>query len=118
MPRADVSILQPGMIAGEDVRSFHGKNLAPRGTQLEASHILAFKTWGIQSVEIAADLASSSSDDDVEASCEEHVAMRFGNADLSHPLLRCLYALAVQRCHSSRTQTSAESEPLPTGRLP
>ena len=55
MAKVKVESLEPGMIAGADVKNLDGMLLMPTGCELSERHIRILKTWGIAEITVQTD---------------------------------------------------------------
>ena len=55
MAKVKVENLEPGMIAGADVKNLDGMLLMPAGGELSERHIRILNTWGIAEVAVRTD---------------------------------------------------------------
>jgi hypothetical protein len=52
MAKVKTECLQPGMVAGADVRNMDGMLLMPSGCELSDRHIRILKTWGVAEITV------------------------------------------------------------------
>jgi hypothetical protein len=103
--KTNIDKLEPGMVLTEDVRDRRGRLLISAGAEIEAKHLVIFRTWGVNEVSVGNDSSDANSsttnhaiDPHEVAQMEESLKPRFRFTDLSHPAMRELLRLnAVQR---------------------
>lgn len=103
--------LIPGMVLASDVRDRSGRLLLRGGTELNDRHLYILRTWGIIEVELAgADEDSESPGPangiapELSSAIEGEITPRFRHADLTHPAVRELLRIRIDReaCHGDR----------------
>lgn len=93
---------QVGMVLASPVSDRRGRLLMPEGRALGEKHLDALPMWGISHIEIEGE-DELSEDLNVEvapwavARAGEEMAHRLLHADLSHPVMKEIAALAIQR---------------------
>lgn len=103
MSMVALDMLQPGMVLAAEVRDKGGRLLLGEGVELEAKHLLIFRTWGVVEVDIVGDVEPQADilPDDISLEelerARELVRPRFIHANLEHPAMNELYQLAAIR---------------------
>lgn len=93
---------QIGMMLAAPISDRRGRLLMPAGKELGNKHLDALPMWGISHIEIEGD---EGLEEDLQeevapwavAQAGEEMAHRFLHADLTHPAMKELNALAVHR---------------------
>lgn len=96
--------LEPGMVLAADVHDRAGRMLLGAGGELTAKHLVIFRTWGVEEVEIAGfdDLPGGEGESgeissESTAAAEAALVPLFSTANREHPALVELFRLAVLR---------------------
>ena len=84
------------MVLAADVVAPSGQRIAGIGAILSDKHLGAFRTWGVQAIEITED-SGPSVDPSVLNEARRTVAPRFAGQPTAHPVIRELFRLAVDR---------------------
>lgn len=99
-----VDNLEVGMVLAADVKDRNGRMLLGAGAELTQKHLVIFRTWGIDEVDIAGiDYAETETplpaelDPAAVAAAEQLVAPLFCHAGTGHPALKELLRLAAIR---------------------
>ena len=103
MPMITLENLEPGMVLAGEVRDRNGRLLLGEGAELEAKHLLIFRTWGIVEAAIAGeDLPDTSVPHDTITAekleqARDRLLPRYCHTDLEQPATSELLRLAVLR---------------------
>lgn len=97
-----VSALRPGQVLAAPVTNLHGQVLLAQGVTLSARQITTLKAWGVDSVAVVAEAASSPTasatpPEETLRQATLAVDLVFRGGQLGHPLLEELYRLAIVR---------------------
>ncbi len=96
MPRISSALAAVGMILAEDVVAPSGQRIAGTGATLTEKHLVAFQTWGVAAIAIAAG-SGPAVDPQKLAEARRAVAPRFAGQPTDHPAIREFFRLAVDR---------------------
>ena len=103
MPMITLENLEPGMVLADAVRDRNGRVLLGEGIEIEAKHLLIFRTWGIVEAAIVGEDGSDTSvlPDTVTVEKLDQAKRRllplYCHTDLEHPAVCELLRLAVIR---------------------
>ena len=96
--------LIPGMVLASDVRDRSGRLLLRGGTELNDRHLYILRTWGILEAEVAGaeeDLESpelaNAIAPELWSAIEGEITPLFHHADLSHPAVKELLRIRIDR---------------------
>jgi hypothetical protein len=98
-----IDSLIPGMVLAGNVLDRNGRLLLAAGIELEAKHLMIFRTWGVGEADIAGleDPAAQRPIEELTGEALEQVRQlllpRYRHADLNHPVIAELLRLAVLR---------------------
>ena len=99
-----IEFLEPGMVLARDVRIDSGMVLLGAGAELNARHILIFKSWGVSEVEIkGVDPAALNTqillrlDGARQAAVERELDRLFQHNDLTDPVIEELRRICLAR---------------------
>ena len=103
MPMIALANLEPGMVLADAVHDRNGRLLLGEGVEIEAKHLLIFRTWGIAEAAVVGEDGSDTSvlPDTVTVEKLEQARSRllplYCHTDLEHPAVCELLRLAVIR---------------------
>jgi len=103
MAHIPVEKAEAGMVLAEPVLDRRGRLLMPAGRELEEKHLEALPMWGIAHVQVEGEGMPDEGKLMEEmapwavAQAGEEVAHRFVHADVTHPVMKELRALAIRR---------------------
>ncbi len=96
--------LIPGMVLASDVRDRSGRLLLRGGTELNDRHLYILRTWGIIEVELAGAEEDPEGPEfangiapELWSAIEGEITPLFHHADLSHPAVRELLRIRIDR---------------------
>ncbi len=107
--------LNQGMVLADDVKDMNARLLLSKGLRIESKHIRMFKMWGIGEVDVVGDHddeenTDSGNDPALIQIVADHTKQLFKFNDLSHALIKELFALSV--AHRIRNQPTRMDEPV------
>ncbi|MEF2229790.1 MAG: HDOD domain-containing protein [Pseudodesulfovibrio sp.] len=104
MPILTLDDIQPGMVLAEDLATFDGRMLLPRGAVITEAHLRTCRVWGIAEASIQGDededdypTSLDQLDPEVLDVCKILAARRFLLNPSSHPVVREMARLFVLR---------------------
>lgn len=98
-----IDSLIPGMMLAGNVLDRNGRLLLAAGIELEARHLMIFRTWGVGEADIAglenpvAQPPSAELSGEALEKVRQLLLPRYQHADLNHPVIAELLRLAVLR---------------------
>ena len=97
--------LEAGMVLADDVHDRAGRMLLGAGAELTAKHLVVFRTWGVEEVEIVGvddgaggeQLLPPDVTPDMLADAAAILTPQFATSNLDHPAMAELFRLATLR---------------------
>lgn len=94
--KVSLSAVQPGMVLAAPVLGPGGRQLADAGTVITDQHLKVMRVWGIDAVAVVGTDRVPVSDAILQAA-QRQVAPLFRGQPVEHPVVRALFAVAVER---------------------
>lgn len=104
MGKLVIDQLEAGMVVGTDVHDRNGRFLLGAGTELTRKHLMVFRTWGIDEIDIVGSektditppLPPEVTQEQLDEA-EKTLAPLFKLSNMDHPVIGLLFRLAALR---------------------